>query len=372
MRLMLWNIQTFARKKLLNTSGKTLQEKQLNLALSQDRVRYLGTSIGAVNPDIIVILEVRSGSGKLGSLANRGGAAASVTLLNWLRTGGEPWYLVPPLKLVDAKLDQKPHTEAISMYFRGDKLDFIGPLGWPKNKPWDGVKTPVNPDEPLGPYDEPFNKALPEGNYFAGLPTFPTSNGELLFPEESNRRPFLCRFKEKAGFKRTLTIAASHPSPGVLPKMSSARLLGWVPKPAPGEVQVFPGDFNVNQLSDDVFYDEMKMLYGIKSNFTKADGSTFLFEVKEATVAKYLRDESLDNILTRYGSGTAPPNPNNAYIVNLVSGVPNVFASAMEVKLDQYGVYGGLADDYFRSSKNYGKIAHYTGMSDHMALTLDI
>jgi hypothetical protein len=372
MRLMLWNIQTFAKKKILNTTGKTYPEQILNYGLSQNRVRYLARTVGSVNPDVIVVLEVRSGSGKLGSLASAGGATASAWLLDLLRTGGEPWFLVPPLKLVDAKLDQKPHTEAISMYFRGDKLDFIGPLGWPKNTPQDGIKIPINPGGVLGPYDEPFNKALPEGNYFAGLPTFPTNEGELLFPGESNRRPFLCRFKEKAGFKRTLTIAASHPSPGVLPKTSSARLIGWVPKPAAGEVQVFPGDFNVNQLNGDVFYLEMEMLYGVKSNFPATAGPTSLLEVKDAKVTKYLSDYSIDNILTRYGTGTAPPNPNNAYIVNLVSGVPDVFASAMEIKLNQYGIYGELADEFFRLSNNYGKIAHYTGVSDHMALMLDI
>ncbi len=372
MRLMLWNIQTFARKKLLNTKGKTLEEKQLNLARSQARATYLGNVVGLVKPDMIVVLEVRSGSGKLGSLASAGGAAASVTLLSWLRTNNDPWFLVPPLKLVDAKLDQKPHTEAISMYFRGDKLDFVGPLGWPKNKPWDGPKTPVNPDQPLGPYEEPFNNALPEGNYYAGLPIFPTQNGELWFPGEGNRRPFLCRFTEKTGARRTLTIAASHPSPKVDPRTSSARLLGWVPRPRANEVDVFPGDFNIDQLKSDNFYNEWKLIYNVDSNIPASAGPTMLFEVKEATVANYLRDESFDNILTRYGPQTGPPNQKNAYILNFVSGVPNVFPSLMEVKLDEYGQYGWQADEMFRMPNNYGKIAHFTGMSDHMALTLDI
>jgi hypothetical protein len=145
-----------------------------------------------------------------------------------------------------------------------------------------------------------------------------------------------------------------------------------VPKPAADEVQVFPGDFNVNQLNGDVFYRELEMLYGVKSNFPATAGPTTLLEVKTATIAQYLSDRSIDNILTRYGGGVAPPNPNRAYIVNLVSGVPDVFPSAMQVKLNDYGQYGPWADDFFRLSNNYGKIAHFTGMSDHMALTLDI
>ena len=332
----------------------------------------MGASIGLVKPDIIVVLEVRSGPGPLGSLASAGGAAASVTLLTWLREGGEQWCLVPPLRLVDYELDQKPYTEAICMYYRADHLDFVGPMGWPQNRPESGFKVPVPPTDPLGPYAEPFNNALPQGNHFAGLPWFYTDGQEVLFPGKSNRRPFLCQFRERAGAQRLITVAASHPSPGVLPSVAGNRLFGWLTKPGNNEVQVFPGDFNVDQLKSPSFYYQAELIYGVQSNFAPQAGPTKVIKIDNATPAAYLAHDSIDNILTRYGPGTQPPNPNHAYILNFVSGVPNVFQSLMEVALNNYGQYGFFANDNFRLPKNYGKIAHEKGVSDHMALTLDI
>lgn len=383
MRLLVWNILTFTKKRIFDQDLDPSAENPESFNYPAANRELLLDNILDGKPDIFIIIEVRSSQGKLGSLAGGGGADGVVYLLELLREQvDENWCVVPPLRLVPQGITTT-HTEAIAVFFRKDILDFRGPYVWPGGN---GVAIPNGNAVATGPYPQPWNNALPDKNHYAGqfkfLQTQEEENNpkEILFIEDTHRRPFLTRFVELNEPQRTITILTSHTKPKAS-KAATARLLRiqeiqWKNQ-KDNEVVIIAGDLNCDIRGNTV----EKSIFGLFAmeeppftvHFTEDMGATMLKRVYDATPEDYKKDEGLDNIITRYGSDRIRPDDNNPIIVNNVEGsVDHPAHMTKELEEILKINFTEERNRQFRAIHNYGHIGPSPGISDHMAVSLDI
>ncbi|MCB0713701.1 MAG: hypothetical protein KDD67_15345 [Ignavibacteriae bacterium] len=372
MRVMVWNINRF--------TGNTLARN-----IPYNEWHIIETVYGQAL-DIFIVVEVQSGQGLRGSLINGGGRTGSLELLAMLRdeAGAPDWRLVPPLRLVQGIIGQN-YTEGISVFYNNTTLDFVGPYYWNANQ---GVATAINAGTP---YPNAWNGALPGGNNRAGKVDFTHyQNGNALeFPNANNRRPFYTEFVERGGAARTIKLLSAH-----LPPNQADGALGLnrisniteIRNVGANEVVIVAGDFNFNLINigqnhvNDVRAFSLFNLF-LPVQFTPATGATRIADTNNATMAGvapgygYLLNEYLDNIFVRYGGGLAAP-AHNPIVVNRVVGsgpnypidmartIPQILA---DPNLDANGQLSLFREDY-----NYAHIARFSGVSDHLALVMDV
>lgn len=391
---MLWNIKFFREGTLFPTlpRGAPLIQRIQLAAKARARTDYLTYSLAEVDPDILVVLETRSTAGVLGSLAKGTGIDASMWLLSMLRGLKPDWYLIPPLRLnTRDNLGQQPYTEACSVFYRNDVVNFIGPYVWPAAGPNDAPdKVPV-PDLPgvaAASYPDPYDDMLPDGTFYAGQYRFPVAPGspnEVLFTGEENRRPFLCRFLDNDD--RLIDLFSFHAPPRRNQDAASSRLMDWVNlNSVPvADVAIVAADFNVNQLGgvlEQDFYTQIRSRFAFDINFRRdrMNVQTMYRSVNTATVDdplgyRYLQQQAIDNIFTHYDDRNATAT--NPTILDLVAGVtPNAISTvdigtAMATRLNDFQTYMN-PNQRFRMTENFGKIGDPGGVSDHLALMIDI
>ena len=137
-----WNIQQFGIKKIRDNSGAPATGAQVaagapvmtKAVAAAQRLNLIMSILREVNPDIIVIIEVGSGTTQGDLASNSGGQNGAWFLLNQLRgiTVGPligQWRLVPPLRVA------QPSTETVAVIYRAASANgtvryFTGPNVW--------------------------------------------------------------------------------------------------------------------------------------------------------------------------------------------------------------------------------------------------
>lgn len=262
MRLLIWNIQFFTQSRVNNTTvtGVLAYDQDAN-ARALACLNHIISTVREADPDIFVVLEVRSGQGNIAELANGEGPPGLLFLLTQMRQQlSDKWCLVPPLRVnpraIDDNLlrDSPTYTEAVGVFWRDDRLGFTGPLVWPLARRATGPPVPLF-SEPSAPYPDPWNTAVPEGSVFAPkIRFYSASDREVLLadPEASfARRPVLTTFYERAGMERRIRLFSVHTKPSAagmaMRQLGAIQDKDWVP--ADNEVTIFAGDFNLNLLN---------------------------------------------------------------------------------------------------------------------------
>lgn len=407
-RLMVWNIQFFSLKKIHDIHNK---ETCLQSVI---RLGCILSNINQCQPDIFVLIEQLSSRGTVGTLIEGNGKIAALRLLFELR-GLQPqknWYLVPPLKLApqtpvneleDGHQDiagENNYTEAISVFFSGNSLNFIGPYIWPNNNLSDQQKVavPNNGFYQPSPYPGYWYNWFPANNCYAGQWEFRNVNNQLInFPNDANRRPFYTKFNDNQG--RIINLFSIHTSPSssreAVAKLCEVEEIKRGPQA--NEVIVVAGDFNLDprgsvNIADSQYFSQLNSDLKLQTNFPnqptmlRQNGRSTTLIPKNRnpgsgyqTEGFYRKNEILDNILTKYGTNAGAPS--NAQVIDQVYGVPFttdmnadplVFFNQYTESKNQSLTLTSKGAELFHDFLNYGHIGPRSGVSDHMALVIDI
>lgn len=447
-RILYWNIQQFGINKINQPSRKrTYDGIAIPTTYSTYRKRVIETTLIQNTPDIFVVVETSTGMGAPGTLITTGGKTGSLFLLEQLQNlfpAPNDWRLVPPLRLGQGNVQ-----EGISVFYNHANVKFTGPWGWQGGaNPSDsvaniGVGNLVN-------YGGDWANTLPLGNtpggnntinpgvpyrHLAGQWQFQGAvvNGIspiLGFPNVHNRTPFLTTFWEPAS-GRTIKLLSFHASPKKQQAADGTNQLSHIQEMTTGlaanEVGVIVGDFNVdifNTYFAPIAYNNLVAGVG----YTRQINPTQNIWPNKGYVCTTLRSHknakpwftngypgyeivvqssfsSIDNILTRYGGGTAVGPAANITIVNRITGtpynrdapvIPNappgslIYNSAMA--LNNAGPYIGLPSAFLLppagvtghggyAPGSIGALSTFIGWnnyrrikstSDHMALIIDV
>lgn len=400
LKLLVWNIQNFTLNKIDTTIGdQAVVSLPGTLPLTQVpynnlRDNYIVSNVTSYDPDIFVLIEVISGKGTKGSLVSGKGAQGLLQLLNRLRATSDQWCLVPALKLVNkiniteidgegdsednalfALLNEGQYTEGIGVFYRKDRLDFVGPYVWPDTPGNDQVnKTAVPPGDGVtaGPYPVEWQNGLPDDNYYAGQYVYTSDSwmGEIEFPATESRVPFLTRFVEKTGKKRGISLAAVHfPPNSQAAETALARLASYFEDVgvADNEVQVIAGDYNLNFGEEFNFARfHLEELYGFTVALGYGAAPTMFRRTSVATPTDYQPNLVLDNVAIRMGKDADEPNK-EIKVLNRVRapGIPSYMrvpmAQILQLPPDQQ-------DAVFRLPMNFGFMGPVPGTSDHLGI----
>lgn len=399
---MAWNIQFF--------TGNKLPEGRVSGLAG----RHIVDAIGQIAPDILVIIEVRTGEGKgVGSLATGNGPGGLEILHNNLGGQGAGWYVVPP-----QVLNQQPpppryiggvtYFEAIGVFFKGPVpahnyagFDFLGPNVWTQH----GAVSRGNPALGAQPYDgTQYAKYLPttpprmcgynnlNQNCFAGQAQFNDAGGGLLtFPDRADRMPFFTAFWDAAN-NRVIKLVSVHlpPTPrrAQLAMQSLATAAANVAQPLvtgppPSQdvkgVQVIVGDFNINA-SDPNQSPAYSTIPGYAGQVPVTGmAATMLrgarprnpplyqaYRKRASGGGPYL---ALDNALVSYYGGAQNPH------LEICDWVPLTYSGGPYKQAYMWESLQNISSDLeegqqgFLNPYNYGKIRT---ASDHMAIVVDV
>lgn len=399
LKLLVWNIQNFTLNKIDTTIGDNIsipvggRMPSGMVRFNSLRSDYIVNNIIDSDPDIFVLVEVISEQGVKGSLVTGKGQEGLLVLLERLRAKNEEWCLVPALKLANKVnineiyggslntassyyelLTEGQYTEGIGVFFRSDRVDFVGPFLWPRegdNYNKTKIAEPPRPGVERGPYPEPWQQCLPEGNYYAGQYIYPSTafNGLLKFPGIQSRVPFLTRFVEKGESGRMITLASVH----FPPQYSSARvallrLAGFFRelRLRDNEIQIIAGDYNLDFGADVSFSRGRLREYGFVPFLGAGAPSTMFRSPRDATPANYLRDLTLDNIAVRMGRNAYRVAP-EITVLNRVDDpdIPTYMCTTMG-QINQLPPRRRIPT--FRLPMNFGYLGPAPGTSDHLAI----
>lgn len=392
--IMCWNIKFFTNQNFSTISRTDSLSAQ-----------HLVDVVRLVNPDILVVIEVRSGdTGGVGHLiSNTGGTAGVLQLQGFLGFG---WNAVPPLVLNEAQAPYQAtrttYFEGIAVFFKSAVLDFIGPWLWTGQVPQS--RAAVNPAN-VAAYGGSWANALPAGapaaigfagggivatqNQFAGQPLFVDNGGhQLSFPALWGRNPWYTAFWDKVNNRVIKLVSVHLPPPGNREREALRRLgdIADVNLPITGAdtvgVEVICGDFNVNiqNANHNASYQA-----GNLNNYTPVFGAggnraTLIRRAKAKQTAPFLRTPTnwlrldrqgnftvFDNFLVRYYGGGGPVNGQAVFdwvLLQKPSPNPPNANAYMATPLNQI-----LTDDQFVNKFNYGKLRN---TSDHLAVAADV
>lgn len=292
-RILYWNVQSFGSNSLFpGMAGKRGRRgdddpdysEPDNVTNANERLALLQDVARAVEPDIFVIVEV--GPGGAADTIREGQLVidrAAYELLRSLRRAVNARFrLVPPLVSGRGR-----RAEAVAVYYRDDRLNFVGPWGW------SGAEaSPVADLAELGQYPPPWGgrglSALPPRPVPAGLPNAGCAENRLAgqwrftnalglrarFPRYGYRRPWHTLFADPQhpGGTRLIRLLAYHAPPNQVPPVrlvtvkpdladaynGTARLADVLEMFGPipdNEVRCIVGDFNVSAF--DTTHDEL-------------------------------------------------------------------------------------------------------------------
>lgn len=409
--LLMWNVQFFTVNKismansdwldLVNTNNRVVDgtfNTLMNLEYITSNLQYVNTN-GLGGAHIFVLIENLSAQGTMGSLAGGNGAIGSRLLLDRIRgaTQNRNWMLVPPLKLVDkvqteqdeedlfALVKEGQYTECISVFYRSDLLNFVGPYVWPLAGNNDDPTKVAQRDtgQARGPYPAVWDGTYPAGNYFAGQFEYfqnpVTRTGQYLFPDISSRRPFFTQFREIGGAQRLISLVSAHYPPNATAAGSAfSKTLGIFGKNGTSyplqndEVRLVGGDINLNYIGSQ--YDEVyntAAQNGFRLVLSIERGINYPTIIKRSsysTLNNYLGQKGLDNIALRTGRGLQP----FGYFTNVYDRVNRTAPSMM---FNSVQSIAGLPspepqNTVFRLQQNYKYMGPVPGVSDHLPVFL--
>lgn len=373
-RVMSWNINRF--------NDATLTRQDYN-------EWYLLEAITAQQHDIVVLIEVQSTGGNLGTLIGGNGATGLLSFLASLQAedAAGDWRLIPPPRLNDNTLGQV-YTEGIAVLYRNQTLDFTGPNFYNGA----GVAVGAGPGVAYGGV---WANALPGGNQHAPRINWVYGNGTPInFPDAGNRPPMLTTFIER-GNGRTVRLLSVHLPPNAARAARALPMVNAIPQFLGGllapDVAIAIGDFNYDPAKNTTVIAQVQ--YGYFTGpyhfrgFVAANGVTRIEDTAHAGTAlsvnglrRYqqvrtqqgrLTVNHLDNAYIRWGAGAAP-GAVNPTVVDMVAGT-GVYAGTMALSIAAItGQVHYNADDLFREGQNYGHVARYQGVSDHLPIVVDV
>jgi len=368
-RILYWNIEKFGINKINEPRAKRKRDGTLTIPPPQAGYRreVIRTTLIQNTPDIFVVVETSTGTGAPGTLVTAGGETGSLFLLEQLRAwfpAPSDWRLVPPLRLGQGNVQ-----EGISVFYNHANVQFTGPWGW------QGGANPSDSVANIGAlnlvnYGIDWIDALPLGNAPGGAnlinPGVPYRRlagqwqfrGPMVggiapvldFPNAFNRTPFLTTFWEPAGGGRTIKLLSFHASPKKQQSADGTNQLSYIQEMttnlAANEVGVIVGDFNVdifNTHFEPIAYNRLLGNFPGGVGYTRQINPTPNVWPDKGYVCTMIRSHnsarpwqtngypgyeyvikdtfsSVDNILTRYGGGTAVGPATNITIVNRVTG----------------------------------------------------
>lgn len=392
MRVLLWNIQSFAMKRINDTRGNTAAERMDSADKSWANTQYILRTLAQADPDVFVVLEARSDQGSIGELAHGDGPAGLLHLLAHFREIlSANWCLVPPLRVNPRdNLGTNTHTETVGVFWRDDRLAFTGPMRWPAAKNATGPA--IYPGgAATANYPPPWNAAVPNGLQAAALCRFFPDGQELLFHEPAHRRPYLTTFTERNAPGRTVNLFSVHFKPGVVhARTALARLSGLLDKmpPTANMFHLAVGDFNVDLITPPTLERAALQLWLPPfGNFTlvspPGNAQTMVLANNAAVPGGYLSNLCLDYGFVRYGTGAKPADGQGpvAGVAEQIAGTAPAaplpgFASDMQVSLAELAHISGVIDNQtavFRNRWNYGHLSPpKAGTSDHLPVLLQV
>lgn len=343
--------------------------------------------------DIVVIIEVQSSQGIGGTVIGGSGRTGLLTLLEDLRAEDElsGWQLVPPPRLNDNTLGQT-HTEGMAVFYRSATVTFTGPYYY------QGPGQVATNGGPGIAYGGSWAGALPAGSDTrAPQVGFHAHGGAPLnFPDAGNRPPMLTTFSVN-GTNRTIRLLSFHLPPNqakaalALPQLTAIpELFGNL---GADDVVVAIGDLNydparVTAASAAMYYNGIRAAFRDFRGFTAADGVTRIVDTAYASpalVAGGLRDyqrvrnpngtrtvNHLDNAFVRYATQPVAAPAFNPLVIDMVAGTGDWACSMNKTinEIEGQNVYDHV--ELFRSEENYGHIARWDGVSDHLPIVIDI
>lgn len=372
-KILYWNIRQFAITKINEPQAKRKWDGSFTIPPPEAGYRrsVIRSTITQNKPDIFVVVETSTGAGAPGTIISAGGLSGSLFLLDQLRNWFplDNWQLIPPLRLGQGNVQ-----EGISVFYNHAKVQFTGPWGW------QGGANPSDSIASIGAgnlvnYGPPWVNLLPAGNAPGGLNTINPGvpykqlagqwqfHGPLVggvapvlgFPNALNRTPFLTTFWEPGvggAAGRMIKLLTFHASPK---KQQAAdgtnqlsNILEMTTDLTANQVGVIVGDFNVDLFNthfEPIAYDHLLGALPGGAGYTRQINPTANIWPDKGYVCTMLRSHnsarpwatngypgyeyviqdtfsSVDNILTRYGGGSAVGPATNITIANRVTGTP--------------------------------------------------
>jgi len=324
MRILVWNIEKFSNLRITAQPGRTIEEADANRLSAQANLQYITTTVAEADADIFVVLETGSSQGGLGTLAAGNGPDGLLTLLAALQQVNPTWRVVPPLRCNPHEpVNGSTYTETVGVFWRNDVLEFTGPWVWPG-----GDTGPAVPQGDPDAYPDRWNVAS-GGSRAAAQCIFHNEIGhEVLFPTNSERRPYLTTFRVNDG-GRTLKLFSIHTKPAYA-RDATARILAIdsaVLNPGDNEVTVLAGDFNLNliglNLAQNATIRGFRLwdftLHPIHQPNNSYPPSRYLSR-SSAHPNAYLRNELYDYAFEQYGPHAMPDQVFRMLVAERVAG----------------------------------------------------
>ena len=401
MLLLVWNIERFTLKRIQDSKGKTAQDVLIAQAKSAGALAHIISTVRQADPDIFIVLEALSSPGDLGTLGEGKGKLGLLRLFTELRTLNANWFLVPAVRTNPTVLDSKSYTESVGVFWRNDRVQFIGPLKWPKaqgsnNPSPTGPAVPPTATNVATKYPAPWDGVMPTGtaaNWAGYVPILPGSNPKPTIGDKPTiRQPFITDFTDGTRSNRIFSV---HLPPNKTARESLVKILGlnqalWRPGHTTGVAIV--GDMNIDlahlDMLDSTYLTEMGQadfnrlgVYPLATPAYTTDtlARSMLKKTDEAVPTGYLADHLYD-----YGflaASSAPPNYpaypsviadrviDKTQAVNSTGQAPiRTFTGDMALNMEEISSSMD-AEDFFRDFNNYGHIRY---ASDHIAALIQI
>lgn len=406
LKIVVWNIQNFTYNKIavnpdvfspiVDVNGNVTQ----NIPYGSLRADYILDNPMVAQADIFVVIEVISTRGKKGSLvpSESVGGQGLIKLLKLLQINDSNWWnLVPPARMVDKIVIEQisggisikkegQYTEAVGVFYRSDRLDFIGPYVWPQTADNDNPDKTAVPQNNMNPvittdYPAPWNSVLPAGNHYAGQFEYKIGGNEIHFNGADCRRPFTTQFRERGANPRIITLASVHYPPqrngghnqNATTALSNTMRYFSAPNYAiaANEVVLIAGDFNLKSypVIDQDYIIQSIAIYGYNAVFKGANAQPSMYKERyAATTASYINPLGLDNVVYRAGAGIAQPLAITGTMMNRV--IDQLVPPSDSLMTNSLATLQAMPDgnQFFRLPQNYMKLGPAPGTSDHMAM----
>jgi hypothetical protein len=394
MKLLVWNVEKFTIKRLINTSiKKEGQFTSRKVAVDPAKVLayfqevFEGGVADEYRPEVIALLEVQTGNEKLGALLPQGssGAEGLFRLLRLLKqwTHNNNWRLVPPLKLNPNKpggsVDRWAANEVIGVFYDSSRIAFRGPNVWNAGK----SQAPPLVGQPYGAVSSPWrNPAITGATTNAGIVDYyDKDNVAIAFDDYRHRHPFLVDMQETYGTNRLVRLLFMHTSPGY--HEGGTREMGKIteltPVPPP-RIVVCAGDFNVNEWNTGSSRYSYRPLLNRKFRKQLNKDANYsshyrpVWEAEPKNWTGYLQHQLIDNFLVRMQTTTeANKQKYEKATVDVVTPDPNPpYSTKLAIKLADYSTYQGKSPGPVARFRQWPNFWHVRTTSDHTPIYLDI
>jgi hypothetical protein len=389
-RVLFWNINNFSSNGFYPHPGAAQRsvgddgEYGVPAATqdAEDRKAVLLAAVNEAEPDLISVVEIKPGAIGLPA-ASLLADQASKSLLEDFQglefEGAAEYRMVPPLI---SGVNRR--AEGIAVYYRSDRLQFLGPWGWSGAA---GMPIAAIPEGETAEYPMAWRtlrqREIPEGwmneglweDELAGQCAF-VNGGALNFPEPNHRKPWLTCFRDFAEEEneRLIKLLSFHAPPDIdavegVDKLSDVEEVA-IEAMEENEVRCIVGDFNVSSLegaeAEEAYgaLEEAEFAMQLDPHAVGVGNElpqrgyyvTFLKRSQQSTpwisdnegtkvfgypAFGYMSDNAIDNAFTCYGA--AAGEPENATVINPVTHSPyNVIPAPEEIPPGVIGVASAM------------------------------